>query len=219
MVADALGAASNLNQREIGKMKKIIFTLVGAIALTSAAYAGSESYAGRDKEVRQTAPFCDWYADREWNLSIWGTYAFTGNEYREDRYLGVDHAFGGGVDAKYFFTRYLGAGVEGYLLDTHDTSGAALGTLTFRYPLPCSRFAPYVFAGGGVIFNSEDNTDLRFVRRGRGDDDSKAVGQFGGGFEVRISPHLGLINDVSWNVIDGRDNNFGMVRSGVNFSF
>ncbi|MEP6686128.1 MAG: outer membrane beta-barrel protein [Verrucomicrobiota bacterium] len=202
-------------------MNKFILSLIGAIALTSAAYAGTESYAGKDNEVRQTASSSDWYADREWNLSIWGTYAFTGNEYRKDRYLGVDHAFGAGVDAKYFFTRYLGAGVEGYLLDTHDTAGTILGTLTFRYPLPASRFAPYVFAGGGGIFNGDDDTDFRFTRRGvfRRDEDSKAVGQFGGGFEFRFTPHLGLINDVSWNVIDGSDNNFGMVRTGVNFSF
>jgi opacity protein-like surface antigen len=200
-------------------MKRLILALIGAVALTSVAYAGGQSDAGRDKDVKPTAPFYDWYADRQWNLSIWGTYAFTGNEYREDRFLGVDHAFGAGLDAKYFFTRYLGAGLEGYLLDTDETAGAALGTLTFRYPISRSRFAPYVFAGGGVIFNGDD--EFRFTRTGvfRRDDDSNPVGQFGGGFEFRLTPHVGLINDLSWNVIDGGDNNFGMVRTGVNFSF
>jgi len=27
------------------------------------------------------------------------------------------------------------------------------------------------------------------------------------------------MNDFSWNVVDGPDNNFGMVRSGVTFAF
>ena len=46
-----------------------------------------------------------------------------------------------------------------------------------------------------------------------------AIGQVGGGFEVRFTPHIGWINDFSWNVVDGPKNNFGMVRTGVNFAF
>jgi hypothetical protein len=222
-------------------MKKLVFSLVGAMALTSAAYAGTETYAAKDKEVQQTAPFCNWYADREWNVSVWGTYAFTGNEYREDRYLGVDHAWGGGLDAKYFFSRYFGLGVQGFGLalnnnnnndanrrflgirNNDDFAGAAVGTFTFRYPLPCSRFAPYVWAGGGAIFGGGGREEIVVVGNHlelrNGDDEGRLMGQFGGGIEVRLTPHVGLINDLSWNVIDGSGNNFGMVRTGVNFSF
>jgi hypothetical protein len=49
--------------------------------------------------------------------------------------------------------------------------------------------------------------------------ETKAIGQFGGGLEIRLTPHIGLINDFSWNVVDGRDNNFGMARTGINFAF
>jgi hypothetical protein len=45
------------------------------------------------------------------------------------------------------------------------------------------------------------------------------MGQFGGGLEVRVTPHIGLLSDFSWNVVDGTDNNFGMVRMGINFAF
>jgi hypothetical protein len=48
---------------------------------------------------------------------------------------------------------------------------------------------------------------------------TEGIGQFGGGIEVRLTPHIGWISDFSWNVVDGRDNNFGMVRTGVNFAF
>jgi hypothetical protein len=44
-------------------------------------------------------------------------------------------------------------------------------------------------------------------------------GQFGGGIEIRLTPHIGFMNDFSWNVVDGPDNNFGMVRSGLTFAF
>jgi hypothetical protein len=45
------------------------------------------------------------------------------------------------------------------------------------------------------------------------------VGQFGGGFEVRFTPTIGLMNDFSWNVVGGPKNNFGMVRSGITIAF
>jgi hypothetical protein len=48
---------------------------------------------------------------------------------------------------------------------------------------------------------------------------AEAIVQFGGGIEIRITPHIGWLNDFSWNVVDGPENNFGMVRSGVTFAF
>jgi hypothetical protein len=45
------------------------------------------------------------------------------------------------------------------------------------------------------------------------------MGQFGGGFEFRITPQLGIINDFSWNVLDGPRDDFGMIRSGIRFAF
>jgi hypothetical protein len=45
------------------------------------------------------------------------------------------------------------------------------------------------------------------------------VGQVGGGFEVRFTPHVGWTNDVSWNIVSGADNNFGIARTGINFAF
>ncbi len=225
-------------------MKKLTLSLCALVALASATFAGTETYSG--KQTQTVVPPCpQWYADREFNVSLWGTYAFTGTEYREDRYLGVDHAWGGGIDAKYFFARYFGVGIEGYGLalnenrgvrffagsgerddrDRRGAAGAVLGTVTLRYPFPCSRFAPYVFAGGGVIFGGGGREDVVFdnndeiVRVTRDDSSSELIGQFGGGFEVRFTPHIGLLNDFSWNVVDGSRNNFGMARTGINFAF
>src|SRR5438309_8838802 len=182
------------------------------------------------KQAVQQAPCPEWYRDTEWNVSLWGTYAFTGENWRNDTYLGVDHAWGGGIDAKYFFHRYFGIGVEGYglarnehrgtvvgpngfSLSANNGSGAAgsvLGTFTLRYPIPCTRFAPYAFAGGGGLWGSGGRDEVFFdpatsaVLGVRSHDDSgKWVGQFGGGFEVRITPHIGWTNDFSWNVVDG----------------
>jgi hypothetical protein len=236
-------------------MKKILLTMLGSVGIASVAFAGTETYSGKEmKQVAAPPPCPEWYADNEFNVSLWGTYVFTGTEWRNDRYLEADHAWGGGVDAKYFFHRYFGVGIEGWAVDArqarendidtdvvegvttqrfgHENNavGAVLGTLTLRYPIPCTRFAPYIFGGGGGIFGGGQRTvNQRFFEAGEGGDilatvghtssESKGIGQVGGGMEVRFTPHIGWISDFSWNFIDGPNNNFGMVRTGVNFAF
>ena len=130
---------------------------------------------------------------------------------------------------KFFFMRYIGIGVQGYALDVrqsypdvfidffnvlsgrnfartlHDSRviGSVLGTVTLRYPIGCSRFSPYLFAGGGAIFGGgqvthlDTSADLAFTSRSG--PTTRAVGQFGGGIEVRLTPHIAITNDFAWN--------------------
>ena len=242
---------------------------------TDAAYARSGKDSGKEmKQVAYVPPCPAWYGDHEWNVNLWGTYAFTNTEFAPnpslvdivqstseggpvlgtyDRYIGGDHAWGGGLDLKYFFTRYIGLGIEGWVVDARQARqdifvdfsdgifasrvhresnaiGAVLGTVTLRYPFPCSRFAPYIFGGGGGIFGGgQKRIDQRFVEPGEGfdivattghtDAETRAIGQVGGGMEIRLTPHIGWVSDFSWNFVDGPNNNFGMVRTGVNFAF
>jgi opacity protein-like surface antigen len=207
--------------------------------------------------MKQVAPppCPEWYGDREWNIAIWGAYAFCdsqdhsdqitqndnllvlGDGFALERGIIGDQAWGGGIDLKYFFHRYFGVGLEGYILQTdpenltleeakfgfsdpNDTVGAIKGTFTFRYPIACSRFAPYVYAGGGVLFGVERQrlifeTKAPPVRRD--EDDPEGVGEVGAGIEVRFTRHIGWINDIGWNFTE--NDNFGMFRSGINFAF
>ena len=99
-------------------MKKLILGAYALVVMASAAFVG-ESYSS--KSTVAPVPECpQWYADNEFNLSLSGVYAATGNVWREDRYLGVDHAWGGSVDAKYFVHRYFGFGVQGTILSVDD---------------------------------------------------------------------------------------------------
>ena len=240
-------------------------------------YLSKVSRADKDsaKEMKQVSPppCPEWYGDNEWNVNVWGTYTFTNTEYNPnlwlidvvqstseghpvlgtyDRYIGGDHAWGGGGDFKYFFHRYFGVGVEGFALDAskngfdifedptipiftrkrinHDhTIGAVLGTLTLRYPIPCTRFAPYAWAGVGAIFGGGERDVLHtqgppdaFAVHAETDhfgSETKVLGQFGAGLEFRFARHIGWTNDLSFGVIDGPKNNFGMFRSGLNFAF
>src|SRR5437764_7093036 len=222
-----------------------------------------------DKEMKQVAPppCPKWYGDREWNVNLWGTYAFTNTEFAPnpslvdivqstseggavlgtyDRYIGGDHAWGGGGDIKYFFCRYAGVGVEGFALDAskpgfdifedqavpifvhkrinhNHTIGSVLGTLTLRYPIPCTRLAPYAWAGVGAIFGGGETDSLHtqgppdaFAVNAQTEHfgaETKLLGQFGAGVEFRFSRHDAMINDLSFGVIDGPRNNFAMFRS------
>jgi hypothetical protein len=169
-----------------------------------------------------------------------------------DHYIGGDHAWGGGGDIKYFFCRYVGLGVEGFALEAskpgfdifedptvpifvhrrinHDhTIGSVLGTLTLRYPIPCTRLSPYAWAGVGAIFGGGERDVVHtqgppdaFAVHAQTDHfgaETKVLGQFGAGLEFRIARHIGWTNDLCFGVIDGPQNNFGMFRSGLNFAF
>src|SRR5256886_13778803 len=61
-------------------MKKLTLTFCALFALlvVAPAYAdGPERYSGKEKEVMQPAPpTCDFYRAHEWDLDIWGAYAF-----------------------------------------------------------------------------------------------------------------------------------------------
>ncbi len=204
-------------------MKLIVSALLAAIVAVPAFAGPIES---SDQKIEQEATYQsspEWYRAREWNFDLFGSYAFTARPYPSDQYLGVDHAWGGGIDANYMFSRYLGIGVEGYALAADDAVGQASGNLIFRYPIPGTRFAPYGYAGGGVIFNGSRIEDLvdrgRSLRNIRRNSEVEGMGQFGAGFEFRLTPNVGIINDFSWNVVNGDQNDFGMVRSGVRFGF
>ena len=214
-------------------MKKLTLGFCALVALSSSALAG-ETYSKESKAV--VPPPCpQWYADNEFNLSIHGVYAFSGDS---DNNNGLnsnwDNAWGGAIDAKYFFHRYFGLGVQGFYLgtdsdnnfnnDDDDGVGGILGTFTLRFPINCSRFAPYVWVGGGGVWGNDNDTFIvnaagAGVRVNGNNDDGHAMGQAGAGFEIRFTPHCGLQNDISWNVVSGSNNNFGMARTGINFAF
>ena len=180
-------------------MNKLTLNLLIFAAMSGIAYSGP---APVDKRVVPPVP--EWYADTEWNVDLWGTYAFTGTDFNPnldlfdliestleghtvygtfDKYVGNDHAWGGGGDIKFFFGRYFGVGIQGFALDAKMSGfdididpledvfvaekttdrrvvGSVLGTFTLRYPRPASRFSPYVWAGVGAIFGGGQSDRL-----------------------------------------------------------
>jgi hypothetical protein len=161
--------------------------------------------------------------------------------YHSDRFLDKDNAWGGGADVKFFFSKYWGLGVQGFVVDANSNSaGGALGTLTIRYPIGCSRFAPYGWAGAGVadggshskwFFNETHKVrgtlrgpiviehEFRRPETNLQNKHVEALGQFGAGLEIRLTPRIGAMTDFAWNVLSAPDNNFGMWRFGATLSY
>ena len=132
-----------------------------------------------------------------------------------------DDTWGGGADVKYFFSRYFGVGVEGIgLAAKTNFAGGGLLTLTGRYPF--GRFAPYVTGGIGFIdggstlyeFFNEKQTFLAGVVKNErefltvdpvSNNHVRALGQIGAGLEFRVTCHIGLMADFTWNFVFGQE--------------
>jgi opacity protein-like surface antigen len=243
-------------------MKRFTLTFSILCAACALSYAGTESYSGKDKEVVQQAPApCEWYRAHEWDFNFWATFAMPYNtgrnhdfrtsdfdggtdqdtgteqidigEVSNDRFINRDNALGGGMDIKYFFSKHWGLGAEGFVVDANDNAaGGGLATLTFRWPIGCSRFAPYIFTGFGAT-EGGSHTSRYFVEQHPGsglepefrqnhtnkNTHTNATGQVGAGLEIRITHHIGLMGDYVYNVLEYGHNDFGMVRAGVTLSY
>jgi hypothetical protein len=264
-------------------MKKLTLTFCALFALFAAAPAifadGPEAYSGKKEVMQPAPPVCDFYRAHEWDLGIWGAFAFAadtgqfdhfsdpvladpsnpdidpstvdvgtgffgeqkGDNLRErinlgqvskNEMFGRDNTWGGGVDVKYFWSRYFGVGVEALGLAA-KTNFAGGGLLTFTGRYPFGRFAPYVWGGLGFIdggstlyqfFNEKADyvlgtglyTGQFFVKQGSEreylttdavyNNHIRALGQLGLGLEFRATCHIGLMADFSWNFVFGLEN-------------
>jgi hypothetical protein len=263
-------------------MKKLTLTSCALFALFAAAPAifadGPEAYSGKKEVMQPAPPVCDFYRAHEWDLSIWGAFAFASDTGQFDHFsdptladpffpdtdpstldvftgffgeqksenpnervnigqisknqlFARDNTWGGGFDAKYFWSKYFGAGIEGVgLAAKTNFAGGGLATLTVRYPF--GRFAPYAFGGIGFIdggatlyqFYNEKNIvnglvgpvgDQRagFVTNEQeflttdpvSNNHLRALGQLGLGLEFRVTCHIGLMADFSWNFVFGQE--------------
>src|SRR5439155_6795768 len=132
-----------------------------------------------------------------------------------------DDTWGGGFDVKYFWSKYVGVGIEGVgLAAKTNFAGGGLLTLTGRFPF--GRFAPYVTGGIGFIdggatlyefFNEKHTFASGFVASEHEylttdpvyNNRLRALGQIGAGLEFRVTCHIGLMADFTWNFVFGQE--------------
>ena len=209
-------------------MKKLIITLAIAALGSSVCSAGTKMVPvklGKDKMV---TPVEELYRANEFDVSIYGAvglgrvdhYTTTETSLYSIPNVGIQKnattitstttkhyvhdAFGGGVEADYFFTRYFGLGVEGDWLAGHDAISSVAGNLIGRYPFENGTWgwAPYAFVGGG----------------GQWDSQSAGFGQVGAGLDVRFKSHWGIFTDARW-VLHDVYIDYALIRLGLRFNF
>jgi len=197
-------------------MKKLILSLSIAILGASVCVAGPKSAPvklGKDKMVTPTEEL---FRANEFDLGVFASAALGRVDYSTHPYFSGrkspnvnvndydNNAWGGGVEADYFFTRYFGLGVEGNWLAATDAISSVSGSLIGRYPFENGSWAwaPYGFLGGGGQFDSQN----------------AGFGHFGVGTEVRLKCHWGVFTDVRWLIHDSNIN-YALIRLGVRYNF
>ncbi|MEY4484730.1 MAG: hypothetical protein RL693_2182 [Verrucomicrobiota bacterium] len=113
----------------------------------------------------------------------------------------IQGGFGGaGTEARYFFTRWLGVGVEGDWLEGEGSIGTTLTTITARLIKDSNAY--YAFGGTGVQFD-ENRT--------------QTIGKLGLGMEHRFVAGTSVFADAAW--MFGAEQNAAVFRGGFKFSF
>lgn len=214
-------------------MKKYIITgIMAAIAATSV-MAGTPV---ASKEVVPVAPPC-LFRDNELQFDLFGLGYFNrgGNDFN---YYGFQNtpgisgrpAWGGGLGINYFFSRYIGIGLEqdiygrqpgeNNLSDAGYTRWATIGNLFIRYPICSWNLAPYIMIGGGANYGNTPRVvggglDIQSYTAGQG------FGHVGGGVEYRFTENIGIFSDARYiySGVAGLANNNLMWRYGLRFAF
>ena len=187
-------------------MKKIVFTLIAGLGTASSVLAGPHTV---DKKV--VVPVTEpCFGDHELQLDVFGNYMH-GTHSAVHR----DDGFGAGLGLNYFFTRYIGLGVDASVNNLfrdkngnkqHDGVFDSTGSLIFRYPLELGSFciAPYALGGGGVQTGA--GSTLGSVHAGAG-------------LEWRATPKLGIYSEGRYTWTTEHNEESSQVRLGVRFVF
>jgi len=185
-----------LNTMGLSAMKKSILSIICLAVAVCPAFAGVTS-----KSFKQPVVVKD---DCVFNANEWQFDAFySGMIGTKNSRFGTGS--GGGIGANYFFTKYVGVGVNGQV---YSDSGKATwlpanGNLILRYPICSLNLAPYVMVGGGGAFQKGSP--------------GFGYGNVGAGLEWRFMKNLGLF--VDGNYLYGAIQHMVDIRSGLRVAF
>lgn len=184
-------------------MKKTLSLLALVLATASLSFAGQ---AVSSKKVVVAADDCRFRAN-EWQIDV--AAAGAAGNYNNKSGGGV----GGNLGVNYFFSKYIGIGVDNTVGGFWPWQGAgATGVdslqadLLLRYPICSWNLAPYLMVGGGASWGNATQGD----------------GNVGAGLEYRFTPNVGLFADCRWlygGSANGGQLSMALPRVGLRFAF
>ena len=168
------------------------------------------------------SPPASYFRSNEFSVGVFGSYLDT---YGENSQGIGNRAWGGGLEASYFYFKYLGLSVDGNGFNEipgDNFGGTVTGNLILRLPLddylPNFHFAPYLFGGAGKFYSEQvglptSTPGLKsYVGR------SGTFGDVGGGIEYRFNPNLEIFADARYNFASNSRNDFITTRVGVRYA-
>jgi hypothetical protein len=174
-------------------MKQLATVMFASLA--TVAFAGQPVMETSKKTVIPEEP-C--FGETELQLDVYGAYAGTYGDKHAD-------GWGGGIGINYYFSRYIGLGVDGTVTDGEGSELWHIhGHVLARWPIDTGSIclAPYIKAGGGYQVNGSG-------------DWSYGVG---GGIEVRVTPRWGVFGEGGYYWAES-DENYAQAKAGVRFIF
>jgi opacity protein-like surface antigen len=214
-------------------MKTIALGFLATVIAASSALAG-DGVMNKDYQPPVTSP-C--FRDHELQLDVFGSFmnlpyghddAIRNTNFRRDN---ERDGGGGGVGVNYFFTRYIGIGVDADF--DSNIGGVANYTGKFILRLPIEThgicIAPYIFAGGGgeSLFDDGGNNNNFFngLNGRRFRHDTLGSWMVGGGLEWRVTPRFGVFVEgrYTWTARYSNENGLNydndMARVGLRVAF
>jgi hypothetical protein len=207
-------------------MKKYIITgIMTAIAATSV-MAGTPV---ASKEVVAIEDPC-LFRDNELQLDVFGL----GDFYRGGADISGRPAWGGGLGLNYFFSRYVGIGLEQDVYGRNSkgnrsvggndfgyTRWATIGNLFLRYPICSWNLAPYIMLGGGANYGNVGGGYVNAPASRPNRLAGQGFGHVGGGLEYRFTENIGVFSDARYlfSGVTGLNNNQLLWRYGLRFAF
>jgi hypothetical protein len=145
------------------------------------------------------------------------------------------NAGGGGITFNYFFTRYIGIGLEGDFLGGNPYDTVLTGNLIFRYPFEFGATpVPTGYSKDGKdVRSGKDGKDSKstisgptwgiapYILLGGGsqwDGRAEGIGDVGGGVELRFKQHWGFFLEGRWVIHDSRQS-YGAETAGFSYIF
>jgi len=175
-------------------MKKLTIALLTVAVSVTGAFAGTTSKTF--KETVAPAPAECKFRDQELQVDAFAAAAF---------YSSGRPGWGGGLGVNYFFTKFIGIGLEQDLVGRgSQTEWATIGNVFLRYPICSLNLAPYAMVGGGAAYGTGSGHGL---------------GHVGGGLEYRVTDNIGLFSDARYVYSSVDPKNAVLGRAGLRFAF